>query len=124
LNAEKEIVSYLCTHGNTLQTDLVAYTANATGKAVEEIQQVIDNLETIGWIRKISHDKLPSKPIYISKGSLELDLYLIATADALDLKDLDKIAKDARQILQKAELEAKKRLDKKWPELAKKDQTK
>jgi hypothetical protein len=115
MNVEKVLMSYLLTYGNTLETDLIEHVKGVSGQTDEEIRKLIDNLEIIGWVKRITHNQLLSKPVYIVRGGLELDLALIAKADALDLKDIEGVAADAKLILHDAEIKAEKRLKRKSP---------
>jgi hypothetical protein len=72
---------------------------------------------TIGWVNRIIHDKITSKTVYIAKGNWPLDLALSIEADALGIKDKEKLMEDAKKILEDAEKVAEKRIRKKLPEL-------
>ena len=68
---------------------------------------------TEGFIRRIVHEKLASDVVYFAKGSWPLDFSLQIEAEALGIKDKEKVAEEARKIVDEAQVEAEKMVAKK-----------
>jgi hypothetical protein len=104
-------------YGNTRESDLIEYGISVSSQTVLEIKNVLDEMIVKSWIKRIIHDKLDSKVIYVTTGSLPLDLALSIEASALEVKDKEKKIAEAKRILKEAEVIAKKRFEEKFPEL-------
>jgi hypothetical protein len=57
-NLEQKIISYLCTYGNTKETDLIAYGVQRLGISKEDMVKLIDEIVFSGRIERIVHKEL------------------------------------------------------------------
>ncbi len=111
-NLEQKIISYLCTYGNTKETDLITYGVQRLGVSKEDMLKIIDEMVLSGRIERILHKELEPLVTYIKQRSLfPLELELQAIFDSLESveapnQQIEKI----REILDRAEAIAKKRM--------------
>jgi hypothetical protein len=112
LSLEQKIISYLCTYGNTKETDLITYGVQRLGISEEGMLKLIDEMVFTDKIERILHKELEPAVTYIKRGSLfPLEPELQALSDSLELKEVSnhQIEK-LREILHQAEAVAKKRM--------------
>ncbi|MGO8806970.1 MAG: hypothetical protein ACLQO7_10290 [Candidatus Bathyarchaeia archaeon] len=109
---EQKIISYLCTYGNTKETDLITYGAQRLGLSEDGMVKVLDEMEFAGRIERIVHEELVPAVTYVKQGSLvPLELELLAISDSLELSEAtDRQIEMIKEILDKAEAIAKKRV--------------
>ncbi|MGO8807826.1 MAG: hypothetical protein ACLQO7_14750 [Candidatus Bathyarchaeia archaeon] len=114
-NLEQKIISYLCTYGNTKETDLVAYGVQRLGMSEQNMVKIIDEMVLSGRIERIVHKELEPAVTYVKHGSLiPLHLNLQAILDSLELNELtNQQIDEINQILDKAKAIAKKRIERK-----------
>ena len=112
MSLEQKIISYLCTYGNTKETDLITYGVQRLGISEEGMLKLIDEMVFTDKIERILHKELEPAVTYIKRGSLfPLEPELQALSDSLELKEVSnhQIEK-LREILHQAEAVAKKRM--------------
>jgi hypothetical protein len=109
---EQKIISYLCTYGNTKETDLITYGVQRLGLSEGGMVKLIDEMEFAGRIERILHKELVPAVTYVKRGSLvPLELELQAISDSLELSEaIDQQIEMIKEILDKAEAIAKKRM--------------
>jgi hypothetical protein len=124
LDTEKELLSYLEKYGNTRESDLIEFGTKVSGQNKIELEETLSKLVMKGWVKRIVHDRIDSNITYIAKGGWPLELALRIEADAMGVKDKEKLMADAKRILEEAEIAAEKRIRKKFPEVTKRPSTK
>ena len=109
---EQKIISYLCTYGNTKETDLITYGVQRLGISEEGMVKLIDEMVFTGRIERILHKELEPAVTYVKQGSLvQLELELKAISDSLELSEAtNQQIEELKEILDKAEAIAKKRM--------------
>jgi len=112
LSLEQKIISYLCTYGNTKETDLITYGVQRLGLSEGDMVKLLDEMEFAGRIERILHKELAPAVTYVKRGSLvPLELELQAISDSLELSEaIDQQIEMIKEILDKAEAIAKKRM--------------
>ena len=66
MSAERKILSYLETYGNTRETDLTNYAVQNFHKPPEKVKKVIDRLAIKGKVHRVVHNKLKPPEVYIT----------------------------------------------------------
>ena len=114
-NLEQKIISYLCTYGNTKETDIVAYGLQRLGMSEQSMMKLIDEMVFSGRIERILHKELEPAVTYIKQGNLiPFHLKLHAILDSLELNEVtNQQIDEISEILDKAKAIAKKRIERK-----------
>lgn len=109
---EQKIISYLCTYGNTKETDLITYGVQKLGISKEGVIKLIDEMVFTGSIERILHKELEPAVTYVKKRSLiSLELELSTISDSLELSEAtNKQIEQLKEILTSAEAIAKKKM--------------
>jgi len=109
---KQKIISYLCTYGNTKETDLITYGVQRLGISEECMVMLVDEMVFSGRIERILHKELEPAVTYVKHGSLvPLDLELQAISDSLELEEVtNQQIEKVKEILEKAKAIAKKRI--------------
>jgi hypothetical protein len=112
---EQKIISYLCSYGNTKETDLIAYGVQKMGISKEDMAKLIDEMVFCGRIERILHKELEPAVTYVKQGSLvPFGLELQAISDSLELREItNQQIEEIKEILDKAKAIAKKRIERK-----------
>jgi hypothetical protein len=112
---EQKIISYLCTYGNTKETDLITYGVQKLGISKEGMVKLIDEMVFTGRIERILHREIEPAVTYVKQGSpFPLELKLHAISDSLELSEAtNQQIEKLKEILDKAEAIAKKRMKRK-----------
>lgn len=71
---EQKIISYLCTYGNTKETDLITYGVQKLGISKEGVIKLIDEMVFTGSIERILHKELEPAVTYVKKAEFRLNL--------------------------------------------------
>ena len=110
-NLEQKIISYLCTYGNTKETDLIAYGVQRLGISEKCMVKLIDEMVFSGRIERILHKELEPAVTYVKQGILvQFGLELKAISDSLELGEVTtQQIEEINEILDKAKAIAKKR---------------
>ena len=118
-NLEQKIISYLCTYGNTKETDLIGYGVQKLGMSEQNMITLIDEMVFSGKIERIVHKELEPAVTYIKQASLiPIHLKLQAILDSLELNEVtNQQIDEINEILDKAKAIAKKRIDQKINEI-------
>ncbi len=66
MGAERKILSYLETYGNTRENDLINYAVQNFNKPPEKVKKVIDRLAIEGKIHRVVHNKLKPPEVYVT----------------------------------------------------------
>jgi hypothetical protein len=66
MNAERKILSYLETYGNTREKDLIDYAVQDFNEPPERVKKVIDCLAIKGKIHRVVHNKLRPPEVYVT----------------------------------------------------------
>ena len=66
MSAERKILSYLETYGNTRENDLINYAVQNFHKPPEKVKKVIDRLAIKGKIHRVVHNRLKPPEVYIT----------------------------------------------------------
>jgi hypothetical protein len=66
-NLEQKIISYLCTYGNTKETDLINYGMQRLGISEGGMIKLIDEMVFTGRIERILHKELEPLVTYIKQ---------------------------------------------------------
>ena len=114
---ETEITSYLCTYGNTKEDDLAHYVARSLGKSSKTAKRILDQMVSEGKIRRLVHDKLERKAVYLTIGeNLPYKTLTQLETGVLPMNDRGKpkIHEEAIRILQEAAILAEKRIKEKF----------
>jgi hypothetical protein len=114
-NLEQKIISYLCTYGNTKETDLINYGMQRLGISEGGMIKLIDEMVFTGRIERILHKELEPLVTYIKQRSLfPLELELQTISDSLELDEVtNQQIEEINKILDKAKAIAKKRMKRK-----------
>ena len=118
-NLEQKIISYLCTYGNTKETDLINYGMQRLGISEGGMIKLIDEMVFTGRIERILHKELEPLVTYIKQRSLfPLELELQTISDSLELGEVtNQQIEEINKILDKAKAIAKKRMKRKTNEI-------
>jgi hypothetical protein len=111
-NLEQKIISYLCTYGNTKETDLIFYGVQRLGMSKEGMVAIIDEMVLTGRIERILHKELEPTVTYLKRGSLiPVGFGLQAIVDSLELGEVtNQQIEEIKKILDKAKAIAEKRI--------------
>jgi len=114
-NLKQKIISYLCTYGNTKETDLINYGVQRLGISEANMVKLIDEMASSGRIERILHKELEPAVTYVKQGSLvTFGLKLQAISDSLELGEItNQQIEEIKEILDKAKAIAKKRMKRK-----------
>jgi hypothetical protein len=109
---EQKIISYLCTYGNTKETDLISYGVQRLGISKEGMVKLINEMVFSGRIVRILHKELEPAVTYVKQRSLvSLGPELQAISDSLELGEItNQQIEEIKEILDKAKAIAKKRI--------------
>lgn len=109
---QEKIISYLYAHGNTRETDLIAYGAQRLGISEEGMRKAVDEMALHGRIERIMHKELEPTVTYVKYGSMvPLELELQAISDSLGSGKVTKREVEAvKRILAEAGKVAEKRI--------------
>jgi hypothetical protein len=66
MSAERKILSYLETYGNTREADLINYAVQNFHKPPEKVKRVVDRLAVKGRIHRVVHNKLKPPEVYVT----------------------------------------------------------
>lgn len=66
MSAERKILSYLETYGNTRENDLINYAVQNFHKPPEKVKKVIDRLAIKGKMHRVVHNRLKPPEVYIT----------------------------------------------------------
>jgi hypothetical protein len=66
MGAERKILSYLETYGNTRENDLINYAVQNFKKPPEIVKKAIDRLAIEGKIHRVVHNKLKPPEVYVT----------------------------------------------------------
>jgi hypothetical protein len=66
MSAERKILSYLETYGNTRENDLINYAVQNFHKPAEKVKKVIDRLAVKGRVHRVVHNKLKPPEVYVT----------------------------------------------------------
>jgi hypothetical protein len=66
MSAERKILSYLETYGNTRENDLINYAVQNFHKPPENVKKVIDRLAVKGKLHRVVHNKLKPPEVYVT----------------------------------------------------------
>ena len=106
---ERELIAYLRACGNTRELELFKYGKKVLGQPKENMQKILNKMQLEGYMQRVGNDKLGFEVVYVGKGNLPLDLALDIEADAVELKDKNRLQQEAKKILKQARIAAEKK---------------
>ena len=109
---EQKIISYLCTYGNTKETDLITYGVQRIGISKEAMVKLIDEMLFSGRIERIVHNELGPEVTYVKQRILgPFGVELQALSDSVEIGEItNQQIEEIKEILEKAEGLAKKKI--------------